>query len=211
MDSVLDFLDSLTTKGDINWWNFCIFVQLNRHSYSKVSKEGIILDARSRILRYTWTAKIRRYSRKIALNLKDNVNQCFKTPDTIIKGFVTGKCFTGGELPRSQTPLSLRKWRARKGGREGERMRDVVSPLFFLLPVIPRCSSPVSRASSSLASPSLRPNRSTWGGGRAGNRWLYLPCTCFCGCSMAVSTLLPAIQYFNVLIYSILARFFVGK
>ena len=154
MDSVLDFLDSLTTKGDINWWNFCIFVQLNRHSYSKVSKEGIILDARSRILRYTWTAKIRRYSRKIALNLKDNVNQCFKTPDTIIKGFVTGKCFTGGELPRSQTPLSLRKWRARKGGREVENL------LPFSFPWSLACSSLVPLASSS---PACDCNRSVWG------------------------------------------------
>ena len=33
-------------------------------------------------------------------------------------------------LPRSQTSLSLRKWWARKGGREGERMRDVWEILF---------------------------------------------------------------------------------
>ena len=31
---------------------------------------------------------------------------------------------TAPHLPRSQTSLSLRKWWAHKGGREGERMRD---------------------------------------------------------------------------------------
>ena len=36
--------------------------------------------------------------------------------------------------------------------REGEKARDVVSPLSFLLPVIPRMLVPVSRASSSPAS-----------------------------------------------------------
>ena len=46
-------------------------------------------------------------------------------------------------LPRSQTSLSLQKWWARKGGREGERMRSLA------------CSSPVSRASSSPASPAF--------------------------------------------------------
>ena len=35
-----------------------------------------------------------------------------------------------GSLPRSQTSLSLRKWWARKGGREGERMRDDWEILF---------------------------------------------------------------------------------
>ena len=34
-------------------------------------------------------------------------------------------------LPRSQTSLSLRKWLSRKGGREGEGMRDVWEILFF--------------------------------------------------------------------------------
>ena len=38
--------------------------------------------------------------------------------------------------------LSLRKWWAHKGGREGKRKRDVVSPLSFLLPAIPRVLVP---------------------------------------------------------------------
>ena len=55
-------------------------------------------------------------------------------------------------LPRSQTSLSLQKWWARKGGREGERMR--LSPFSF--PWSLACSSPVSRAFSPPASPVLR-------------------------------------------------------
>ena len=47
------------------------------------------------------------------------------------------------KLPRSQTSLSLQRWWARKGGREGEKRRDVVvSPLFFHLPLIPRVLLP---------------------------------------------------------------------
>ena len=42
-------------------------------------------------------------------------------------------------LPRSQTSLFFsRNKGARKGPREGEKARDCVSPLSFLLPVIPR-------------------------------------------------------------------------
>ena len=59
-------------------------------------------------------------------------------------------------LPRSQTSLSLRKWWARKGGREGERMRDAFRLSPFSFPWSLACSSPVSRASSSPASPVLR-------------------------------------------------------
>ena len=77
------------------------------------------------------------------------------------------KCFRSIlhlRLPRSQTSLSLRKWWARKGGREGERMRDSLlspsrdpsraRPQFLMLP-------------ARLLHLFCDWNRSVWGGGRS--------------------------------------------